>query len=122
MQIDFSVTWKRQHCVLWLEGARTAWRTKSCIWDAAVPDNEAAGLLNARAALCSASPDEQASNDGVATAQEAATSKRRLGVISEGLMECLDIELCAVMTPGPAVSVCSSPYTPGTRRSGAFET
>ena len=91
MEIDLSATWKRQHCVLWLEGARTAWRTKSCIWDAAVPDNEAAGLLNARAALFSASPDEQANNDGVATAQEAATSKCRLDVISEAQMKCLDI-------------------------------
>ena len=122
MEIDFSATWKRQHCVLWLEGARTAWRTKSCIWDAAVPDNKAAGLLNARAALFSSSPDEQANNDGVAMAQEAAISKCRLEVISEAMMKCLDIGLSAVTMPGPALSVCSSPYTTGTRRSSAFET
>ncbi len=88
MEIDFSVTWKRQHCVLWLEGARTAWRTTSCICDAAVPDNEAAGLLNARAALCSASPDEQPNSDGVEMAQEAARINCRLEVIGEALMRC----------------------------------
>ena len=86
METDFSETWKRQHCVLWLEGARTAWRTKSCIWDAAVPDNKVAGLLNARAALCSASRDEQARSDGVAMAQEAARSNCRLEAILDALM------------------------------------
>jgi len=86
MEIDLSATWKRQHCVLWLEGARTAWRTKSCIWHTVVPDSDAAGLLIARAALCSASPDEQAGSVGVAVAQATARSNCRLEVIWVALL------------------------------------
>ena len=78
----------RQHCVLWLDGARTAWRTKSCIWGASAPDVDAVGFLIARAALCSASPNEQASNAGVAVAQAAARSNSRLEVIGNTLMSC----------------------------------
>ena len=91
MEIDFSATWKRQHCVLWLEGARTAWRTKTCIWDAAVPDNKVAGLLNAPAALSSALRDEQAKSDGVAMLTDAASSNCRLEAFLETLMGYSDI-------------------------------
>ena len=74
MEIECSAIRKAQHCVLWLDGASMAWRTKSCIGKVAVPEDGIPGVLRPRAALCSASPDEQAVNVGGAVAQAAARS------------------------------------------------
>lgn len=101
MEIDFSATWKRQHCVLWLEGARTAWRTKSCIWDAAVLDVGGTAALRARAALCSASLDEQAVNVGAAVTQAAATSNCRLDARWDATVRCSFMGRFAPTAPVP---------------------
>lgn len=125
MEIDFSATWKRQHCVLRLEGARTACRTKSSIEGAAVADIDVAGLRNARAAPCSASPGEQAKSDGAAMAQhwrkrppKATAAWKRLEI---ALMECSSMRWTCTRISVPAESVCSSPNTSNSPLTIPFE-
>lgn len=74
MAIDCPASLKRQHCVLWLDGARMAWRTRSCRGEVAVPADCAPGCLRARATLCTVSLDEQAVNVGAAATPAAARS------------------------------------------------
>ena len=86
MEIDLSEIWKRQHWVLWLEGAKVAKRTSSRMGRVVVLDEGGAAALSARATLCSASVEEHAVNMGAPARAAAARSNCLLDWLGDALM------------------------------------